>query len=233
MKATIEERMIYWFAGIALVSLLLASTAWAGGKKRPPPRSADDVAVTVTADPAVNVSTGDAAADAAAAADSSSSATGGSNGDQISMNSSQFYALSLMFPQAMDCFTGAQGGGQLADADDGASGFLGLHLLNKSCWLQKQASAEQDIELNARLRCGDKHYRNAIAYDVPRSERQATCIRMKIASARAQMDNFEDELAELEASAQRRLEELQACHKRVDEANERTERCFQTIVEGK
>jgi len=160
-------------------------------------------------------------------------ATGGSNGDQISMNTSQFYALSLMFPQAVDCFTGAQGGGQSADADKGTSGFLGLHWLNKSCWLQKQASAEQDIELNARLRCGDPKYRNAIAYDVPKRDRQRTCISMKVASAKQQMNQFEADMAEIEASSKQRLEELQSCHARIDSANERTERCFDQLTQGK
>jgi hypothetical protein len=131
-----------------------------------------------------------------------------------------------MFPNAMDCFTGVQGGA----ADEGTSGFLGLHLLNKSCWLQKQASVEQDIEINARLRCGDKHYRNALAYNAPRRERQAICIQMKVDSARQQMDHYRADMDELFRQQERDAKRLEACHDRIDDANERTERCEQTLT---
>ncbi len=133
------------------------------------------------------------------AASSSATATaaggdGGSSGDMVSMNSSQFYALSLMFPNASDCFTGAQGGAQDSGANSGTSAFLGFHILNTSCWLDKLAGEEQDINLNARLKCGDKKYRNAIAYDVPKKERQSTCISMKVASGMALMNQHTDQL---------------------------------------
>jgi hypothetical protein len=162
----------------------------------------------------------------------SASSSAASNGDQVSMNSSQFYALSLMFPNATDCFTGIQGGAQDSSANNGTSGFLGLHLLNKSCWLQRQASAEQDIELNARLRCGDKHYRNAIAYDTPKKQRQAVCIEKKIGSAREQMDNYKSEMNKLIEQQDLAAERLEACGDRIDAANERTERCFDSLTSG-
>jgi len=143
---------------------------------------------TATADSAV-------IADIAATSGSESAADStSSNGDMLSTNSSQFYALSLMFPGASDCFTGAQGGANDTDADKGVSAFLGIHLLNTSCWLDKLASQESDINLNARLKCGDKKYRNAIAYDVPKKERQARCISMKVASGTERMQSYKDRM---------------------------------------
>ena len=150
----------------------------------------------------------------------SASAAGGSNGDQVSLNSSQFYALSLMFPNAIDCFTGVQGGA----ADEGTSGFLGLHLLNKSCWLQKQASVEQDIEINARLKCADKHYRNALAYNAPKRDRQTLCIQMKMESAKRQMKLFNEQL---------RMAELRECEDRTEGYEKSLARCEQTLKQDK
>lgn len=114
--------------------------------------------------------------------------------DLTSVNSSQFYALSVMFPQASGCFSGVQGGGN--DNDQG--GFLGIHILNTSCWLNQVASTERDIEINARLLCGDRKYRNAVAYDSPRKTRQADCIARKTKSGRDEMAMLRDELERVE-----------------------------------
>ena len=124
-----------------------------------------------------------------ALASASSTADGGS----VTMQGNEFYALSLMFPQAAGCFTGVQGG-----AKENSSGFLGFHILNKSCWMGQKASIEQDIEINARLLCADRHYRNALAYDVPRRERRDACVRMKVDSGRKQMANFQNQIDDLE-----------------------------------
>ena len=138
-------------------------------------------------------------------------ATGGSNGDQVSMNSSQFYALSLMFPNASGCFTGVQGGAQNSDMGDATSGFLGLHLLNTSCWMDKLASQEQDIMINTLLKCGDKKYRNALAWNVPRKEKHQKCIDIKYASGLALMEDHKKKMQKIidEARAEtKRLTEL-------------------------
>jgi hypothetical protein len=218
-----------------LLLLLVCSTTW-GTDKKTQQQSQDQIqhqGQIQEANATINIGTGGGGA----GAQSSSSGQGvlsSSNGDQISMNSSQFYALSLMQPQAVNCFTSSQGGAAGNDeVGRGLSGFLGFYTLNTSCWLQQQASMEQDIHISARLKCGDKKYRNAIAYDVPRKERQSTCIKMKVDSALAQMDNFNAEMKAIEESSKRRLENLQACHARIDEANERTERCFAQFVESK
>jgi len=172
----------------------------------------------------VSVDTGPVSVDTSAAGGSADSQS--STGDMVSTNTSQFYALSLMFPGASDCFTGVQGGAQDADASNASSGFLGFHMLNKSCWLDRLASQETDIEINARLKCGDRKYRNAVAYDSRAKNRQRDCIAMKVASGQDKMRNLRDELAAIEASNTKRINDLKACHARVEAANERTERCF-------
>jgi len=156
---------------------------------------------------------------------SSESISESSNGDQVSMNSSQFYALSVMFPQAAGCFTGVQGGG----TDNAQGGFLGFHLLNKSCWLNQVASTERDIDLNARLLCGDAKYRNAIAYDVPRKDRQAACIRMKAKSGQDQMDTLKAEVERLKANNTAMMGEhakiIDECEAANDRGDARLARC--------
>lgn len=129
-----------------------------------------------------------------ALASASSTADGGS----VTMQGNEFYALSLMFPQAAGCFTGVQGG-----AKENSSGFLGFHILNKSCWMGQKASIEQDIEINARLLCADRHYRNALAYDTPATifsskKRRSACIEMKVQSGKDQMAHFESQIDDLE-----------------------------------
>lgn len=142
-----------------------------------------------------------------------------SNGDQISMNSSQFYALSLMFPNAVDCFQGAQGGGQDASGGSGKSGFLGFHFLNKSCWLQKQASMEADIEINALLKCGDTKYRNAITYDMQGSRRVRTkaCVDKLVESGQERMRQWQEEVARVETESQARDQALENAIVDLDE----------------
>jgi len=184
----------------------------------------------------VNKNDIDKSVDATANSDSSSladsnsvseSSSGSSNGDQVSMNSSQFYALSLTHPNAVDCFVGAQGGA----ADDGTSGFLGFHYLNKSCWMKTLAAEERDIELNARLKCHDRHYRNAIAFDRPKgTSKRDHCINLVMDSGMALMESHKADLADIIAQQNKAQEQLEACHERVDDANERTARCVEAVA---
>lgn len=104
--------------------------------------------------------------------------------ETTSTNNSRFYALSLQFPQASGCFKGVQAGG--ADDEEGM-GFFGIHLLNTNCFLMQQAATERSIEINARLKCGSKKYRNAVAFDRPRDERQRACVNMLVQSGQALM----------------------------------------------
>jgi hypothetical protein len=163
------------FIGFLICALLLVSTANATSMKKPP---------APTQEQSQNQQQSQ---EQSQSANSSSDA---SNGDQVSMNSSQFYALSLMFPEGGGCFTGVQGGGH----EDNKGGFLGIRFLSTSCWLNQIASTERDIELNARLLCGDRKYRNAVAYDVPRRDRQDVCVRMKTESGKAQVAEWKQAL---------------------------------------
>lgn len=159
-----------------------------------------------------------------AASDSSSS-----NGDMTSLNSSQFYALSLMFPQAAGCFTGVQGGLN----EDQKGGFLGIHMLNNSCWMNKLAAMEPDIELNARLLCGDRKYRNAIAYEYPRKERREQCISMKMDSGIGYMQDMKQEMERLKGRNAEIMAEhaliVQECEDADARGDERLARCEQTL----
>ncbi len=91
-------------------------------------------------------------------------------GDTIS-NETNFFAFSTTFPQASGCFGGAQGGG----GSGSGGGFLGLHFLNNDCWTSALAEAEASVDVRARLKCGGKKFRNAIAFD-QRDDRQAYCV---------------------------------------------------------
>jgi hypothetical protein len=236
----IEKNSIAFFAGVLVV---LIATALFGAKAsatvyKPPPPDDDTQTQTLT-DNDTLTTTSDAAAAAGAISGSvsgsdstSGSDSASSNGDMLSTNTSQFYALSLMFPGASDCFTGAQGGLQGVDADQGTSGFLGIHLLNTSCWLDKLASQESDIDINARLKCGDKKYRNAVAYDVPKRERQATCIRMKVDSGQDLMQSYKDRMQGLldKANDDKRLlldlreHDQQVCDESIERCQERLQK---------
>ena len=95
----------------------------------------------------------------------------GSN-NYSSSHESNWFAFSTTFPQASGCFGGAQGGG----AGGSGGGFLGFHLLNHDCWTSALAESEANVEIRALLKCGGKKFRNSIAFDQPRSERQRYCV---------------------------------------------------------
>lgn len=214
MKLNISQSRIVGLIYVILITMLIALLY--DNANATEPRGGDDAEAH-------------AIAVAGAHADSDSQAIanggGGSNGDQVSMNTSQFYALSLMFPNAVDCFTGAQGGAHGSDADKGASGFLGLHILNKSCWYDKLASQEPDVEINARLKCADKHYRNAVAYDSPKKDRQSACIAMKIASGNALIQEHKSEMdakiKQLEEQKATLLREMTIDQEQCEDAKDR------------
>ena len=110
-----------------------------------------------------NQTTGDIAGGTggSSVADSSAEAFGGDGSSQNEYNTnneSDFFALSLQFPNAVGCFGGAQAGG----GTGGGAGFFGFHKLNVSCWVNQLAEAEKSIDIRARLKCGDKHFRQAI-----------------------------------------------------------------------
>lgn len=93
------------------------------------------------------------------------------NGDVSlsSKDSSRYFAFGTSFPNAEGCLGGVQVG----------FGLYGQHKIDNSCWIQKLADSEKNVDLKARLKCADKKYRKAIAYNVPwhkRKERRQACI---------------------------------------------------------
>ena len=87
-------------------------------------------------------------------------------------NDSTFFALATTFPQVSGCFKGKQGG-----AAGGGNGiWFGGHGLDLNCFLTMLAESEPDIEVQARLKCGAKAFRNAISFEVAKKERQLHCV---------------------------------------------------------
>ena len=89
----------------------------------------------------------------------------------ISDNYESFY-FATNFPPVDKCLLGSQGGLK----DGNVAGWFGFNRVNDSCWLQMLAEAEQDIEIRAHLKCGDKKYRKALAFDYPLRDRRQVCI---------------------------------------------------------
>ena len=93
------------------------------------------------------------------------------NGDVSlsSSNNSRYFAFGTSFPNAEGCLGGVQAG----------FGLVGYHKINISCWSQQLADSEKSLETRARLKCGDKVFRNSIAYEISsfkRKERRQYCI---------------------------------------------------------
>lgn len=120
-----------------------------------------------------------------------------SGGNSITaMNNHQFLSLSLMFPQAAGCFKGFQGGGAEGRGSNSMA-FLGFHILDHNCWMDKLANQERDIEIMARLKCGSKKYRNAVSFDVVKKDRQYDCVARVIRSNQALIEHEKMEIERL------------------------------------
>ena len=101
-------------------------------------------------------------------------ATGGnsSTGDWVNVSEHTFYSYAQSDRPAVGCFKSADAAG----GNDGKFGAFGIYWLDPNCWADKLAADELDVELNARLKCSGRKYRNAIAYDERRKDRQRVCI---------------------------------------------------------
>ena len=140
-----------------------------------------------------------------------------------------FLALSLMFPNAAGCFKGVQGG---ADDKDNFAGFFGMHILDKNCWADRLAGRERDIDLNARLKCGGKFYRNAIAFDVARKDRQQTCVDRVSASNKALMEQEAQRVSDfVNQTPEQQVAEMQSLRRQIELLNERVDQANQKIDE--
>jgi len=206
---------------LILLLVLAAPLAWA--TERPPhddpdpsaeasARSSSEARAHAGAEAGANAQAegGNAQADAQGGqAASSSSADGSNNSTTQTSNESNFFALSTTFPQVSGCFKGKQGGA----GGDGIGLWFGGHGLDLNCFLTSIAEAEPDIEVQARLKCGSKAFRNAIAYQVRKnSERQEFCVTYMTAKHR-------NELAALRERAEFLLQEKERIEHELTERN--------------
>ncbi len=106
-----------------------------------------------------------------ASADGTGTATNEGNNNTTN-NRSNFFSFNSSLPNASECFGAAQGGG----GDGSGGGFFGIRMLNNDCWFSSLAEAEENVQVRARLKCASKMFRNAIAYESPRKNRQRRCI---------------------------------------------------------
>lgn len=188
---------------ITLVMLLVLCTraeAWEPMKKPPQQRQTQ---------------TQEANANSESAANSESVSQGGDAGDNSLVNA--FYSYAQSDRGAVNCFISGDG----AAAGDGKFGALGIYWLDTNCWMDAVAANERDVEINALLKCGGKKYRNAIAYDQPKRQRQKFCVDKLMDSGMAQI---REENAKL-------MEELERSRRESELCKEGIERCTEAFVE--
>lgn len=218
-------------AAFLLIALALSTSVYATGGSQADPEI--DVSAKAGAVAAADAS---AAADATAGAEALSDATATNEGidtttETNTSTETSVYALSLEFPSLVGCIGGGQGGIN----DRGKGGFLGLNLTNVACWLQQLSASEEDLDIRARLKCGDKHYRRAINLGDRTGtvgEEMERCIEfvkprwtLAIENERAAARRYEDELlkSEKRLEAAEDMIDLQQRHAKVCE--ESLERC--------
>lgn len=172
--------------GLLTASILLTGPVWATNRTpEPDPGAQADASADASAHAGaaagassesnitVNIDNGGGSADAQAVDGPTLNST--QEGDTVSTstnNESNFFALSTTFPQVNGCFKGKQGGA----AGSGTGIWFGGHGLDLNCFLTMLAESEPDIEVQARLKCGAKAYRNAIAFQEPKKDRQLYCV---------------------------------------------------------
>ena len=160
-----------------------------------------------------------------ASADGTGTATNEGNtldaGDNTTNNRSNFFSFNSSLPNAGECFGAAQGGG----GNGGGGGFFGLRMLNNDCWFSALAEAEENVQVRARLKCASKMFRNAIAYDRPRGERQRRCIGFMVDTY---VEQIEHERAQVQAMLDAQTLIIQD---HVTTATERTTDTLTRVVE--
>ncbi len=202
---------------LILFLVLASAPAWSTGNNYnddPDPANAQADAEArahagAEADANAQAEGGNAQADAQGGQASSSSSSDGSNNSTTSTsNDSNFFALSTTFPQVSGCFKGKQGG-----AAGGGNGiWFGGHGLDLNCFLTSIAEAEPDIEVQARLKCGAKAFRNAIAFQEKSKDRQLFCVNYMTAKHR-------NELQALRERAEYLLTEKERIERELTERN--------------
>ena len=203
---------------LVLLALCGPAMAWTDPMKKP--RAVQQRQSQAQDQAQTQVATAAAAATATATSgDSSASAQGGDAGDNSLVNVSEhtFYSYAQSDRGAVNCFISADG----AAASNGKFGALGIYWLNTNCWMDAVAAEERDVEINALLKCGGKKYRNAIAYDQPKRERQRFCVDKVMDSGMAQI---KEENARLIAEVERIRRKNELCEEGI-------ERCTEAFIE--
>ena len=141
----------------------------------------------------VRVETGDVASE------SFSQADGGSSDNAVAIsNVYMSRAFAQDFPITHGCFVGVNAGGDKTTQTKSTGGFLGFTYLSNSCHMQTLAAAEKDIEIVSRLQCGDRKYRNAVAFDHPKGvSKREHCIAIKKQSLMGAIELEKQKLQEL------------------------------------
>ncbi len=200
---------------LILFLVLAAPLAWATGNDYnddPDPNAqaeanaGAEAGASADANVTVNIDNTGGGADSQAAGPSLNSTQ---EGDTLTTsNESNFFALSTTFPQVSGCFKGKQGG-----AAGGSGGiWFGGHGLDLNCFLTSIAEAEPDIEVQARLKCGAKAFRNAIAFQEPKKNRQLYCVDFMT-------DSLRNELETLRERAEYLLTEKERIERELTERN--------------
>ena len=165
-------------------------------------------------------------------------ADGGSSDNAVAIsNVYMSRAFAQDFPITHGCFVGVNAGGDKTTQTKSTGGFLGFTYLSTSCHLQALAGAERDIDIVARLRCGDRKYRNAVAYESPRRERQANCISKVKGSLMGAIEDEKQRLQELADEYKTKHGEVENLlvisqeHKKV--CDQSLTRCETKVVGGK
>ena len=152
---------------IRLVLVLLAVSAFGGGYKPNAEAYSDSRVGNTTA------SSHPSQQQTQKAYGGSAENSGGNSGGNVF--ESDYWALSVGAPNIENCLVGAGIGG----GDDGAGGLIQFGRLNHDCFMNELGEAERHIGTRAKLKCASKHFRNAIAYEVPERNhaRREACIK--------------------------------------------------------
>lgn len=119
-----------------------------------------------------------------------------------SEDNSMFFALATNVPEVEDCIVSKQAGG----FGQNGGGIFTWGNTNVPCLLAKMEKEEQHVEVKARLRCGIRAVRKAIAYYEPWYRRQGECIRFlrtkweETINYRATIERLEEKNRRIEAA---------------------------------
>ena len=232
--------------------MLLVQEAGATEKKMPePPKVAveqhqgqaqgqgQDQSQTLTGTQEV---TATATSDATGGAATSDAAGGSSDNAVAISNVYMSRAFAQDFPITSGCFAGVNAGHDETTGSKSTGSFLGFTYLNKSCHLQGLAAQERDVMIVARLKCGDRKYRNAVAFDAKDhgQSRRERCIDVStksmigaIEDERRRVELLEDELRQANArtAAAKDAYELSEAHRQV--CKDSLDRCEEKAYGGK